>query len=143
MNVELLRHNWALALAAAVALLILLFAILRGLGSSAWARLWRAKKPLTVERGRLRKAEAVVEKARRRVRSLQQRADNVKPRLLQEAVGKLADAEALARIARDNVLIAEQRVRQLIHEEFAPAKQERLRAKHLPDSSPDKRPFSF
>ena len=143
MNAELLRSNWALALAAAVILVIIVTAVGRVLATSASARLRQARKKLAVERRRLRKAEATVAEAQRRRQRLQQRVESVKPRFLQEAVGKVADAEALARIARDNVLIAEQRVRQVIHEEFAPVKQARLRAKYLPDAPPDKRPFTF
>ncbi|HET6629583.1 MAG TPA: hypothetical protein VFG91_07395 [Woeseiaceae bacterium] len=143
MNMELLRDNWALAFAAGVAILLVLFALARLLADSAAARLRQAGKRLAAERGRLRKAEAAVERAGCHVSALKKRAETVKPRLLQEAVGKAADAEALARIARDNVMIAEQRLRQVIHEEFAPAKQARLRAKYLPETPPDKRPFSF
>ena len=143
MNIDLLRDNWALASAAAISLIVGLLWLVRAFGASAPARLRKAAGRLAAERDRLRKAEAAVEQAERRVQSLKARADKVKPRVLQEAVGKAGDQQALARIARDNVLIAEQRLRQIIHEEFAPAKQARLRAKYLPDSPPDKRPFSF
>lgn len=143
MNTELLRDNWALAFAAAVALVILLLVLLRALSGSAAAQLRQARKLLALQRRRLRKAEAAAAQAGHRVQALKARAEKVKPRVLQEAIGKTADAEALARIARDNVLIAEQRLRQIIHEEFAPAKQARLRARYLPESPPDKRPFSF
>ena len=143
MNVDLLRDNWALAIAAAIALAILLLGLLRALGASAPARLRKAAGHLDRERARLRKAGAALERAERRVQSLKARPENVKPRILQEAIGKAADQQALARIARDNVLIAEQRLRRIIHEEFAPAKQARLRARYLPDSPPDRRPFSF
>lgn len=143
MSMELLRDNWALAFAAAVAILAFVFVLVRLLADSAPARLRQAGKRLAAERSRLRKAEAAVARAERHANALKKRADNVKPRLLQEAIGKAADRQALARIARDNVMIAEQRLRQVIHEEFAPAKQPRLRAKHLPESPPDKRPFSF
>ncbi len=143
MSTELLRDNWALAAAAAVVLVIVLLILLRALSASGTAQLRKARKLLAVQRARLRKAEAAVARAGDRVRALKARAEKVKPRVLQEAVGKAADAEALARIARDNLLIAEQRMRQVIHEEFAPAKQARLRAKYLPESPPDKRPFSF
>jgi hypothetical protein len=142
-NVDLLRDNWALAFAAAIALVVLLPALVRVLGASASARLRKAAGLLAAERRRLRKAEAAVERAERRVQSLKARVEKVKPHVLQEAIGKTADQQALARIARDNVLIAEQRVRQIIHEEFAPAKQARLRARYLPDAPPDRRPFSF
>ena len=143
MNLDLLRDNWALATAAAIALVVLVLALVRGLGASARVRLRKASGRLAAERGRLRKAEAAVERAERRVQSLKARVEKVKPLVLQEAIGKAADQQALARIARDNVLIAEQRLRQIIHEEFAPAKQARLRARYLPESAPDKRPFSF
>lgn len=143
MNMALLRDNWALVFAAAVAMLAFAFVLIRRLADSASARLRQAGKRLAAERGRLRKAEAAVDRAERHVNALKKRAENVKPRFLQEAIGKAADSQALARIARDNVMIAEQRLRQVIHEEFAPAKQARLRAKYLPESPPDKRPFSF
>ena len=142
-NVDLLRDNWALASAAALLFVVLLLWLVRAFGASARARLRKAAGRLAAERGRLRKAEAAVERAERRVQSLKARVEKVRPSSLQEAIGKAADQQALARIARDNVLIAEQRLRQLIHEEFAPAKQARLRARYLPDSPPDKRPFSF
>ena len=143
MNADLLRDNWALAIAAAIALVVVLLALVRVLGASAPARLRKASGRLAAERARLRKMEAAVDRAERRVQSLKARVEKVKPRVLQEAIGKAADRQALARIARDNVLIAEQRLRQIIHEEFAPAKQARLRDRYLPDSPPDKRPFSF
>lgn len=143
MNLDLLRDNWALAIAAAIALALALFGLARLLGASAPARLRGAARRLAAERKRLRKAEAAVERAERRVQSLKGRVEKVKPRSLQEAIGKAADQQALARIARDNVLIAEQRLRQIIHEEYAPAKQARLRARYLPESPPDRRPFSF
>lgn len=143
MNLDLLRDNWALAIAAAIVLALALFGLARLLGDSAPARLRGAARRLAAERRRLRKAEAAVERAERRVQSLKARVEKVKPRSLQEAIGKAADQQALARIARDNVLIAEQRLRQIIHEEYAPAKQARLRARYLPDSRPDRRPFSF
>ena len=143
MSTELLRDNWALAAAAAVVLVILLLVLLRAVSGSGTAQLRKVRKHLSVQRGRLHKAEAALAQASRRVQVLKARAEKVKPRVLQEAIGKTADAEALARIARDTVLIAEQRMRQIIHEEFPPAKQARLRDKYLPESPPDKRPFSF
>lgn len=65
------------------------------------------------------------------------------PRRLAEAQGTLEDARALAHIARDRVQIAENHVRLVICEEFAPARQQRLREKYLPEAPPDRRPFSF
>jgi len=53
------------------------------------------------------------------------------------------DAKMLAKIANDKVLIAENHVRRVIHEEYPPVKQERLRKKYLPAQAADKRRFSF
>jgi hypothetical protein len=69
--------------------------------------------------------------------------EKVPPRRLAEAQGTLEDARALARIARDQVQIAENHVRLIIHEDFAPGRQQRLREKYLPETPPDRRPFSF
>jgi septal ring factor EnvC (AmiA/AmiB activator) len=143
MNAELLLTNWALALAAALVVVILLIYFARLMLASAPAQLRQVRKKMARERVRLRKAEAAVATSERRLRSLRQEVDNVKPRLVQEAAEALSDAKALARIANDQVLIAENHVRRVILQEFAPAKQQRLRAKYLPDSPPDKRPFSF
>ena len=143
MTVETLQSNWALVAAAAVALVILVFVLVRLAGTSASAKFRQLRKQLAEERGKLRKAQAVVARAERRAERLQARAERVKPRVLQEANDAVADAKALARVANDQVLIAEKHLRHLIVEEFPPVKQERLRARYLPESAPDKRPFSF
>lgn len=143
MTAEALQSNWALVAAAAVALVILAFLLVRLANTSASAKFRRLKKELADERGKLRRAEAVVRRAERRAERLRERAERVKPRVLQEANDAVADAKALARVANDKVLIAENHLRHLIVEEFPPVKQERLRARYLPESAPDKRPFSF
>ncbi|MFQ5983731.1 MAG: hypothetical protein ACE5KS_10215, partial [Woeseiaceae bacterium] len=89
------------------------------------------------------KALQGVEKAERTVKRLHDRAERAKPRHLQEAKKALDDATALAKIANDKVLIAENHVRRVIHEEYPPVKQERLRERYLPEQAPGKRPFSF
>ena len=63
------------------------------------------------------------------------RADSVKPRHLQEVEEALEDALALAKIAHDQVMIAETRVRELILEEFPPQQHTALRAEYLGDEN--------
>jgi hypothetical protein len=53
------------------------------------------------------------------------------------------DAEALLKIADDQVLIAENHVRKIIVEEFPPQRHDRMRSKYLPGDRRDARPFSF
>jgi DNA-binding phage protein len=89
------------------------------------------------------RALQAVEKAERIARRLHERAEQAKPRHVQEANGVLEDARMLAKIANDQVLIAENHVRRVIHEEYPPVKQERLRKKYLPEQAADKKPFSF
>lgn len=143
MNAELLQSNWAPIVASVVGIIIVLLAVLRIAGSSARGQLRRARKKLAAERAILQRANAVVAKAERQAGKLQQHANHVKPRLVQESKEALEDAKALAKIANDKVLIAENHVRRVILEEFPPSKHQRLRAKCLPETAPDKRPFSF
>ena len=70
-------------------------------------------------------------------------AGKVKPRLLQEAKDALQDARALEKIAGDKVLIAANHVRRVIHEEFPPSRQQKLRARYLPGEEQNEGPFSF
>ena len=55
----------------------------------------------------------------------------------------MQDAEALLKIASDQVLIAENHVRKIIVEEFPPKHHERLRRRYLPGEGDDGKPFSF
>lgn len=143
MDAELLRNNWALALAAVVGLVIALFLFVRVLSASARGQLRRVRKELAADCANLRKATAVVAKAGKQVSKLQRHADKVKPRHLQESKEALEDAKALAKIAHDKVLVSENHVRRVILEEFPPSEHQRLRAKYLPAEPLDKRPFSF
>lgn len=143
MDTELLRTHWALA-AGAVALILAGGALLaRKAAASGPARLRRARRRLAEERRRLARAQRALTHAEAALERLASHAQKVKPRLLDEARGTLEDARALARIARDQVQIAENHVRIVICEEFAPAQQQRLREKYLPETPPDRRPFSF
>jgi len=143
MNAEQLQTHWALILASAAGLLLLIVAARHFTRTSARGQLRRTRKMLERERGRFRKAIAVVDKAERQKMRLMQRADRVKPRVLNESSEALADAKALAKIAGDRVLVAENHLRRVILEEFPPTQHERLRNRYLPEPDRDKKPFTF
>lgn len=143
MNAEALQTHWALLLASITGCALLLFAVAVLANKSARGQLRRKQKLLKQERGRLRKAEAVVEKAERQKSRLMKHADRVKPRLLRESAEAVEDARALAKIAADRVLVAENHVRRVIVEEFPPTQHEKLRSRYLPDAPGKKRLFTF
>ncbi|MEX2124004.1 MAG: hypothetical protein WD795_08935 [Woeseia sp.] len=143
MGTELLQNHWALILASLTGLVLLLVALNHFIRTSARGQLRRVRRALAAERGRLRKTAAVVAKAERQKIKLQQHADKVKPRHLQEASAALDDAKALAKIAHDRVLVAENHLRRVILEEFPPAQHEELRSRYLSDKVRDNKPFTF
>jgi hypothetical protein len=142
-NAEDLQAHWALILACATGIVLLLLAAWHVFRNSARGQLRRMRRSLERERATLCKATAVVRKAERQKSRLSQHAERVKPRLLNEASEALEDARALAKIAGDRVLVAENHLRRVILEEFPPAQHERLRSLYLPDGAADKRPFTF
>jgi len=142
-DTQWLHDNWALAIALAVLLSTILLALLQAVRSSGRGQLRRARKVLREKRRALRRTSAAVAAVQRKGERLQARADKVKPRHIEEARGELADARALAKIAHDQVLIAENHIRRIIVEEFPPAKQARLRARCRIEVKPDKKPFTF
>lgn len=137
------KQNWALFGAMLVALMVAVTIAMQTLARTAWNRLRRARGDVEEERRKLSKAETAARKAEARVDRLMQKHDSVKPRVLQEAREALQDARALAKIADDRLMVAENQVRKIIHEEFPPRKQEKMRRKYLPDRVTDNRPFSF
>ncbi|MDZ7644578.1 MAG: hypothetical protein U5K76_10395 [Woeseiaceae bacterium] len=143
MDVELSRRNWALAVAA---VLFVIVAVIVGIAlyrRSARGQLAQRARALRTAHAECARAGRAVATAERRVDRLRERADKVKPRLLEEARGVLHDARALEKIAADRVLIAANHLRRVIYEEFPPARHDALRRRYLPDDKPDKRPFSF
>ena len=83
------------------------------------------------------------ERARAKLGGLAGRSESVKPSRLQAARDALEDAEALRKIAADQVLIAENHVRRIIVEEFPPKHHEQMRKRCLPGESDNGRPFTF
>lgn len=143
MDLEILKNNWAVLIAAFIGLLIALVVVYHLIRRSAWGQLRDTLSTLAKAQQDETKALKAAERAERIARKLHEQADRAKPRHVQEAKEALGDARALAKIANDKVLIAQNHVRRVILEEYPPVKQERLRAKYLPEKGPDKRPFSF
>ena len=143
MDSQWLIENWALVAGAAVVLLVAAVALVHSIRSSAGGRLRGARRVLRQKRRLLRRATAACSAAQHEVERLQDRAERVTPRRLEEARGRLDDSRALAKIAHDQVLIAENHVRRIIVQEFPPQRQPRLRAKYGVGEQPDKRPFTF
>ena len=143
MTIHELQGHWALLLGCALGAILAAAVLWHLLTSTSYSQLRRARKVLRSKRKELRKADEVVAAAERRVAKLRSRADREKPRDISEADEWLADARALAKIAHDQVLIAENHLRRIIVEEYPPSKQARLRAKYQVCEMPDKRPFTF
>jgi Tfp pilus assembly protein PilX len=143
MSVDGWQEYWALLLGVVVAVCIALVALAHWFKGTARSRLRRSRKELLAKRSAFSKAESVVAAAERKARKLHERAERTKPRHLHEADEALADARALARIAHDQVLIAENHLRRIIVEEYPPARQAQLRVKYGVQEVPDKRPFTF
>lgn len=143
MNDTLLTGNWALVLAIVVAGLATIVIIAGIARKSARGQLKRVRADFRKALKGRNKAASVAEKKQRRLTRLGANTENVKPRLLQEAKDALQDARALEKIADDKVLIAGNHLRRVIHEEFPPAQQQKLRDRYMPDDERSKGPFSF
>jgi hypothetical protein len=140
---EILVQHWALFGALGMLAVVGLQLILSGAARSSSGQLRRAVSDKQEQDRIARKARAVTAKAEARLDELLKRSDKVKPSALQECKEALQDARALQKIAEDKLLIAENHVRRVIHEEFPPVRQEKLRARYLPQVARDRRPFSF
>jgi len=143
MNDAYLLNNWALGLAVVV-ISLAAFAIVTVIARrSARVQLRHFCAELRKSRKYHRKAARVVQKCHRRLLKLDANAEKVKPRLLQEAKDALQDARALEKIASDKVLVAGNHLRRVIHEEFPPSQQQKLRDRYMPTEERNKGPFSF
>lgn len=143
MTLEFATRHWALLSASVLGLAVVMFIVWRIWLDSVGGQLRGALQ-------RLRKAEHDVTRQQRAVRRsaatlarLQADAESVKPSRLQEVAGTMQDAEALLKIATDQVLIAQNHVRRIIVEEYPPKKHEKLRSKYLGQVDDKGLPFSF
>ncbi len=143
MNADFFNNNWALLLATVPAVIVIVSVIRQLAMQSAPGQLRSvladhnsAMKMLVVARAQRTKAE-------RRAEKLAAKAEQTKPRVLQEARDSARDAQALEKIAADKVLVTANHVRRVIHEEFPPTRHAELRARYLPEDVQEERPFSF
>jgi hypothetical protein len=143
MTFAYVQQHWALLGASVLGLAVLLFAVWRAWLDSSAGRLRAARRRLVGKRREAARCLRAGERARSRLESLARRSESVKPSRLQAAQEAVQDAEALLKIASDQVLIAENQVRKIIVEEFPPKRHERMRRRYLPGDAEDGKPFTF
>ena len=139
----MLLQNWGLVVAGTLVLIVATIVITVLLRRSAGGQLRSALATLDACAREQEAAHSVAKKTETKLAALQARKDRVKPRVIEELRGLLSDKQALAKIADDQLLIAKNHVRRVIHDEFPPNQHDKMRARYLPDDGKDKRPFSF
>ena len=131
MTMQLITQNWALVAASVLSLAISLFVLYRLHEASPR---WRRSAHVAVLRNHKSdgtKSESRLAKASEQLSALRSKADTIKPRLLSEAEEAVQDAQSLQKIAGDQVLRAQKRVREVILEEFPRTRHDGLRSKYL------------
>lgn len=140
---ETLAQFWAPAAALVIASIVLVI-VLR----IVWRNSRRGRMTACAKERRkcLRMASDAAKKfaaARRRVEKLEARGDKVPPKQLDEARGSRADAERLFQIRSDQLKVAENHLRQIIAEEFPPARHTSLRKRYSLAENAQSQPFTF
>lgn len=143
MTLVILQQYWALIVASVLGVAIGLFVLHRLYASSAHGQLLRVVQAHAMSQQAAGKARRRVRGTRSRLEKLYAKEASTKPRVLQEGIDALADAKALLKIAEDQAMISANHVRKIILEEFPPKRHAKLRARYLPESEPDKKPFTF
>ena len=137
MTVEFISRNWALVAASILGAGILLFVVYRLYRESTRGQLGSRVRALQTRYRKATRAQQALDKATARLDKLRRIAATVKPRHVEEAGEALEDARSLRKIAADQVLIAENNVRQLILNEFPPNRHDGLRRKYLGGGNSD------
>ena len=143
MTAEYLQQHWALVGASVLGTAVLLFVLWRAWLDSPHGRLAMARRHLRAALVTARQQQKKARSLASRLDQLEATSQSVKPIRLREAAEAVQDAEALLKIAADQVLIAENHVRKIIVEEFPPKRHERMRNRYLPGQRADGHPFSF
>ena len=143
MNIDWLLQNWGLVVAGILILIVATIVTAALIRRSAGGQLRSALAILDAGTREQAAAHSLAKNTATKLAALRARADNVKPRVIEELAGLLSDKQALAKIADDQLLIAKNHVRRVIHDEFPPNQHDKMRARYLPDDIKDKRPFSF
>jgi len=143
MKFDFLQQHWALLIASIVGTAVLLFAGWRAWLDSPRGRLRTARRRLRDKRVAALRQRKALQRLSSTLDRLERRADSVTPRRLREAAEAVRDAEALLKIAGDQVLVAENHVRKIIVDEFPPRHHERMRSRYLPGDRQEGKPFTF
>jgi hypothetical protein len=143
MKFDFLQQHWALLIASIVGTAVLLFAGWRAWLDSPRGRLRTARRHLRDKRVAALRQHKALQRLSSTLDRLERRADSVTPRRLREAAEAVQDAEALLKIAGDQVLVAENHVRKIIVDEFPPRHHERMRSRYLPGDRQEGKPFTF
>lgn len=138
-----IRDYWALLGAGMAILAVLAVLLVSAIRGSRRGRLGRFARQQRRERRALAAAVAAHKRAAGRVERLEKKADRVAPRTLDEARGALTDARRLVEIRAGALQVAENHLRMIIVEEFAPDRHEALRRRYGVSEHPDNRPFTF
>jgi len=133
---ELLRDHWALVAGSVLLTALVLQAILIRAGRTPAAQLRRALHELEAKRQNGRRVMRRLRRARRRCEHLERRVQSVRPIRLEQARNELSDSEALLKIERNQVMVAENHVRRIIVEQFPPSRQAKLRKRCRVEEAP-------
>jgi len=143
MTLEFATTHWALLSASVLGLAVVMFVLWRLWLDSARGQLRGELRRLLEANRRARRQRLAVENLTATLDRLLAKADSVKPRHVEETREAVQDAQALLKIATDQVLIARNHVRRIIVEEFPPRRHEAMRDKYLGDDEDPGLPFSF
>ena len=142
MSLQTLTAYWAPLAASVIGVALLLFVAWRIWLQSPRGQLSEAKSRLKTREREADRARRVLEKSASVLVSMEARADSVRPSRLQDAREAVEDARALAKIAHDQLLIAENLLRKVIIEEFPPRRHESMRRRYLRSDEERAKPFS-
>ena len=130
---DYLLANWSLVVAAGLLGCVTLVVAVLLWRRSARGRLRRETRRYRVARGRRQSLEKEAESLTQKLQSLTAIAERIPEKKIDIWRGRLQDAESLLRIASDQELVAANRVRRIIIDEFPKVSHERLRRRCLPD----------
>jgi hypothetical protein len=141
MSPEIVTRYWALLMAGVLGAGLLLFVLWRVWLQSPHGQLAGARRHLRIRTREANRTQRELQRSSRALAKLQGRATSVRPRQLQVASESVEDARSLAKIAHDQLLIAENLMRKVIVEEFPPRRHEALRRRYLRSDEERGKPF--
>lgn len=135
MDVETLTSNWGPIVAAGLLGIVAVIVLRARWQDSARGRLTERVAALHAARAKRRRALRDAKRAAARLTRAEERAERIPPRQLEALRGQSSDASALLKIATDQVMVAANRLRQVIVEDFPPAQHDRLRERYETEAS--------